>query len=300
MNLSPGKSLLVFLCFAFAASSIGCRRQASEGKEPAAAAEIRHPLRGEILEVHAEGNVLVVRHDEIPGYMPEMTMEFTASSGDVALAKPGQHIRAQLVQRGDDFSLEQIWPDDAAVSGRLDAAARELVQDTVSKGKGAYREVGEEIPTFTLLDQTGTVVESGRFRGKQVLFNFIFTRCPVATMCPASVAKFQTVQAQAKDLGVKNLELVSISLDPTYDTPGVLREYVLQRGIDTSNYTFLTGPESAIKSLLAQFGVHTDFSGKLVNHTLATVLVSPQGRIIHRADGSGWTVKEFVERLNRD
>jgi protein SCO1 len=292
-------SFVALVCVSLALAGSGCRREAA-AKEPAGPKEIRHPLRGEILEVHPDTSVLVVHHQEIPGYMPEMTMEFAANAGDVANARPGQRIRAQLVQRGDDFSLQQLWPDDVPVAGKLDAAARDLVQDTVSKGRGAYREIGEEIPTFTLLDQEGRVVESGRFRGKQVLFNFIFTRCPVATMCPASVAKFQQVQHEAREKGVRNFELVSISLDPTYDTPGVLREYVLQRSIDTSNYTFLTGPEQAIRSLLRQFGVQTDFSGKLATHTLATVLVSPDGRILHRADGSAWTVREFIERLNRD
>ncbi|WP_404421306.1 SCO family protein [Nibricoccus sp. IMCC34717] len=294
------RTFFFLLCCCALTALSGCRRETSAAKEAVGPKEVRHALRGEILEVHAKDGVLVVHHEEIPGYMPAMTMEFAANAGDVANARPGQRIRADLVQRGDEFSLEQIWPDDVPVAGKLDAAARDLVQDTVSKGRGAYREIGEEIPNFTLLDQEGRVVESGRFRGKQVLFNFIFTRCPVATMCPASVAKFQQVQREARERGVKNFELVSISLDPTYDTPGVLREYVTQRAIDTSNYTFLTGPDQAIRSLLRQFGVQTDFSGKLATHTLATVLVSPDGRIVHRADGSAWTAREFIERLNRD
>src|SRR6185369_16485149 len=125
---------------------------------------------------------------------------------------------------------------------------------------------GETIPDFALYDQEGRVVQSGRFRGKQIMLNFIYSRCPVATMCPASTAKMMEVQKLARSAGVKNLELVSISFEPAYDTPAVLKEYAAVRGIDTSNFSFLTGPESAIRDLFAQFGVIAEFKGDLLTH----------------------------------
>ena len=78
--------------------------------------------------------------------------------------------------RGDELSLEKIWPDDAATSRAVAAAANALAQDTVMRGKEAYREIGEKLPEFTLLDQTGQAVAGSRFRGKQVVLNFIYTR----------------------------------------------------------------------------------------------------------------------------
>src|SRR6185436_14296832 len=116
--------------------------------------------------------------------------------------------------------------------------------------KEAYREVGETIPDFALYDQEGRVVQSARFRGKQVMLNFIFSRCPVATMCPASTMKMMGTQKLARESGVNSIEFVSITLDPAYDTPAVLKVYAATRGIDTSNFSFLTGPENAIKYLL--------------------------------------------------
>lgn len=262
--------------------------------------EKRYPLKGEITGVEAEKGVLTVKHEEIPGLMPAMMMEFTVGPGDVANAKVGQRIRAELVTEGKgDFRLEKIWTEDAAKDSAVAAATKTLVQETVARGNQAYREVGEQIPAFALYDQGGRVVESARFRGKQVLLNFIYTRCPVATMCPAAVAKFQQVQRLARERGIQNLELVSISLDPAYDTPGVLKTYATSRGIDTSNYTLLTGPENGIKSLLAQFGVIANFQGDIVNHTLTTVLIDEQGRIVHREDGSPWEPSIFVEKMKK-
>jgi protein SCO1/2 len=263
-------------------------------------AEKRYPLAGEILSVDAEKNVLRVKHEKIDGYMPAMAMDFTVSLGDAKLAKAGQRIRAELVEMGGgEFRLEKIWPAGVAESAKVDSAAKTLTQETVALGRGAYREIGERAPRFALFDQEGRVVESQRFRGKQVMINFIFTRCPVAKMCPAAVARFQQTQTLAREVGVSDLELISFSLDPEYDTPGILKEYTVQRAIDTSNYSFLTGPQMAIKSLLQQFGILIEMQGDLLNHTAATLLLDESGRIIHRADGSEWDVKEFVGKMKK-
>ena len=77
------------------------------------------------------------------------------------------------------------------------------------------------------------------------------------------------------------------------------------RGIDTSNFSFLTGPEGAIKDLLKQFGVlaeleeNSEMPVPIIKHTLATLLINEQGKIAWRADGSGWSPKEFVEKMRR-
>ncbi len=299
-GLVPGAAVAALLVF-----TGGCSPRnepvARGAAEPAASPnEKRHPLTGVILAVDRQARLLRVRHDEIPGLMPAMTMEFSVSAGDAANAKAGQRIRAELVTSGGgDFRLEKIWPDDAAARAALDAAAGALAQDTAIRGRAAYREVGELAPAFALLDQDGRVVEASRFRGRQVMLNFIFTRCPVAAMCPLAVAKFQQTQRLAAEAGVEDLELVSISLDPGHDTPGVLKEYALQRAIDTGNYSFLTGPEAAIRNLLTQFGVLTKQEGGLPDHTLATLLIDENGRIIWRADGSQWEPGEFVGKMRK-
>ncbi len=288
-------------------ASAGCAKKdgassAAVASAPVSASvpgEVRHPLKGEILQADAERTVLIVTHDEIKGYMPAMTMEFKVTKADVANAKPGQRIRAELVERGEDYYLEKIWPDDSVTVTTLDAAAKALAQDTAIRGKEAYREIGENLPTFTLLDQEGRTVAANRFRGKRVVLNFIFTRCPVATMCPAATLKMSQLQKAAREAGAKDFELVSISLDPEFDTPGVLRDYAEARGLDLSNWSFLTGPDAAVRHLLAQLGVIREFEGATIKHTLATVLIDESGRIIYRADGSVWQIDDFVKRLKK-
>lgn len=262
--------------------------------------EKRYPLKGEIVSVKAAEQILIIHHDDIPDYMPSMTMEFKVGQGDVAIAKPGQRIRGEMYVKGGTIFLEKIWPDDAQTTGQIAAATNTLTQDTAMRGKGAYREIGETTPDFTLLDQEGRPVAMSRFRGKQVMLNFIFTRCPIANMCPAATTRMQALQKAAREAGVKNLELVSISFDPANDSPGVLKEYAEARGIDTSNFTFLTGPDAAVRHLLAQMGIIREFEGDTIKHTLATLLINPQGTIVYRVDGSTWQLQDFLNRMKRE
>ncbi len=259
----------------------------------------RYALKGEILEIKPAEKILIIHHDAIPDYMPSMTMEFVVSRGDIENAKVGARIRGEMFMRDGNIHLEKIWPDDAQTNTKVDAATKALAQDTATRGRGVYREVGEDVPDFTLLDQEGRTVSASTFRGKQVMINFIFTRCPVATMCPAATMRMMALQKAAKEAGVTNLELVSISLDPEYDTPGVLKEYAEVRGIDTSNFTFLTGPDAAVRHLLAQMGIIREFEGETIKHTLATVLINAEGRIAHRVDGSTWDSQEFLTKMKK-
>lgn len=303
--MKPGYSSVALLASCLLMAGCGKAGNAGAGRSAAANAssatagpkEERHPLTGEIVKVLADRDTLLVSHDQIPGYMMAMTMEFKVSKADLANAKEGQRIRAELVVQGNEVRLEKIWPDDTLTKSTIDAAANALAQDTTMRGKEAYREIGETLPSFTLLDQTGHAVPASRFRGKKVVLNFIFTRCPIATMCPAATLRMAELQKKAREAGAKDFELVSVSLDPEYDTPGVLREYAEVRGLDTSNWSFLTGPDAAVRHLLAQLGVIREFEGSTIKHSLATVLIDEQGRIVYRVDGSAWQVDDFVRRM---
>jgi protein SCO1 len=303
MNVwTPTGRLALLLALLAAGVAPACKPPADATKAavPAEASSGRQPLTGRVVSVLKDRASLLVDHDEIPGYMPRMTMEFLVGAGDLALAREGAALRATLVEEGEGrFRLEGIWWVEATADAAVQQATSKLREDTTIRGRGAYREVGENLPDFALYNQEGKVVDAGRWRGKQILLNFIFTRCPVATMCPAATSRMMETQAKAKAAGVANLELVSITLDPEYDTPGVLLDYAAARGIDTSNFSFLTGPESAIKDLFKQFGILTEMKGGVLTHTLATLLINEQGRIVWRADGSGWSADEFVERMKR-
>ena len=210
--------------------------------------------------------------------------------------RPGLEI-AQPIPTGSDHEDELARLDSAIAA--LPPGLKEPLLLSLTE-EMAYREIGETLPEFTLLDQEGRAVAGSRFRGRQIVLNFIFTRCPIATMCPAATERMAALQKAAQAAGAKNFELVSISLDPEYDTPGVLKDYAQLRGLDTSNWSFLTGPDAAVRHLLAQLGVIREFEGATIKHTLATVLINEEGKIAYRVDGSTWPVEDFVRRLRKD
>lgn len=292
---------LAVLPFLLLVGGVGCDKS-----EPSARAEDLtklpegyHVLTGTVVAINAERGTLLVQHNEVPGVMAAMTMEFHVGPGDLKVAREGLPIQAVMYQMSDGFWLERVWPLDPVDKQIVENAARELRQDTVTRGSGAYREVGEDLPDFALYNQDGRAVRAAEFAGRQIMVNFIFTRCPDPTMCPAATMRMTQVQKLAREASVTNLELISITLDPEFDTPGVLRDYADARGIDTSNFSFLTGPEVAIKDLMTQLGVLAFQDGPLVRHTISTVLINEDGRIIHRVDGKTWDPQDFVARMRR-
>jgi protein SCO1/2 len=276
----------------------GCAKRAAEPGASTPAGPKEYALCGEVVAFSQERGTVIAKHDEIPGYMPPMTMEFSFEPADQAKLVEGKRFRARLVDNGKgNLHLQAVEPIDEAKEQQVKAAAHQLRQDTAMRGKGAYREVGETVPQFSLYNQEGDVVSFERFRGRRVVLNFIYTRCPIATMCPASTMRMMALQQAAKEKGVTNFELVSLSLDPAYDTPTVLKDYAKARGIDTTHFTFLTGPESAVRDLLRQFGVIVEPGENYLKHTLATLLIDERGKIIHRVDGTAWLPAEFLSRL---
>lgn len=255
------------------------------------------PVTGEVVALFPERGAVLVKHEEIPGYMRAMTMEFAASAPELATLAVGQRIRARLVEVDGLPTLTGIWPEAMVEDPGVVAAANAARQENIASGGMAYREVGEQAPQFALVDQDGRVLTAGDLRGKAVVVAFIFTRCQVAAMCPATTAKMVRLQDAVLAEGIPSTRLVFITLDPAYDTPAVLRLYGEQRGINFGVTSMLTGPMEGVADFLRQFGILVQPGDNVVRHTTGTLLVGPDGRILYREDGSGWTETGFLERL---
>ncbi|WOO40280.1 SCO family protein [Rubellicoccus peritrichatus] len=221
----------------------------------------------------------------------------SVSLGDAQIGYIGRQIKGDLVEEGDSKRLDFIWPDDPVDVQVANDINKQLHRDTVVRGRKAFRAVGENIPNFALYNQDGDLVTANSLKGKNLVMNFIFTRCAVATMCPASIARMSRLQREIKESDLKDVELVTFSFDPEYDTPGVMRLYGEQRGLDFANYTLLTGDPTAIKNIIKQLGVLVIPEDDTLNHTMATLIIDKNSKIIYRKDGSRWSTKDFLERL---
>lgn len=104
-----------------------------------------------------------------------------------------------------------------------------------------------DVPAFALRDQTGAELTEAWLRGKVTIVDFIFTRCD--TICPALSLKFARLEEQTKDLG-DEVQLLSFSVDPAYDTPEVLAAYAAKFDADPARWRFVTGEPAAIERLV--------------------------------------------------
>ena len=109
-------------------------------------------------------------------------------------------------------------------------------------------EIVGEVPAFTLVDQRGETFtrEDMIAADKTWVVGFVFTRCP--STCPAISRAMMSFQEQVRlSKFDEHVELLTITVDPEYDTPEVLDAYTASLGADTSNWRFLTGEPEAVE-----------------------------------------------------
>lgn len=254
-------------------------------------------ITGVVLQTDIERSTIHIDHEAVangPGSGPTW---FNISSTVAPHIEKGSQIRGRVIRSGGHWRLENISPYNVRYERTLQLADTMLQRDTMMRGRRTEREVGERIPAFALLNQQGDLVQSNDLQGKYVVMNFIFTRCAMPDMCPAATARMVRLQNEARSGGIDNLQLYSVSFDPEYDTPYVLREYGLTRGADLSNYHFLTGPKNIIDNLVKQFGITTRDSKGTIDHTMSTVLIAPDGTILYKVGGSSWSVLDFLTHI---
>lgn len=261
---------------------------------PVVAQSSAEPFVGTVTGIVEDRLALVVQPEN-----SEDMLTVAVGRGDHSIAQPGWEIRGELVPYAGQQRLQTIWPNgsrDKAVMERLD---RQLQQDTLNRGSRAFRGIGEQIPRFALWSQKGTLFHSESLRGNYVVINFIFTRCRMANMCPAATERMRLLQIMASERGVEDLRLVSITLDPDFDTPGIFSSYATDREIDQETFYFLSGPERIVENLKTQLGVLAEpDADEIIRHTLSTALVDPSGRIIYRIPGSMWDPAVFMRQID--
>ena len=248
-------------------------------------------VRGEIVAV--ADDVLELKIDEGDGSV----RRFRIGSGDASIYKAGDRVRGRIARSGAEARLDTIWPDDPVQNAIVGSAKDAFRRDTVSRGSKAFRGIGEVAPDFTLYNERGAVVSLRSYRGRMVVINFIFSRCAMPRMCPAATSRMSMLQTEARKAGVDTLQLLSISFDPDYDTPGILAGYSKNYGVDSDGFSFLTGDGGVVKDVLKQFGVDVRYEGGTFNHTMSTILLDKHGRIVFRRDGSRWEVGDFLDRI---
>jgi protein SCO1/2 len=236
---------------------------------------------------------LTVKHEDIAGFMPAMTMGYYLKEGASAEGlAAGDMITATLVVQGTDAYLQDVRktghapvPPDARPVKILDVMAP-----------------GDEVPDDALVDQTGTARRLSDWRGSALAVTFVYTRCPVPDFCPLMDQHFAELQRRIEDDAAlrDHAHLASISFDPQHDTPEAIAAHARKRGADPRVWSYLTGERAAIEHLTSRFGVSAideHDAPQTITHNLRTAVIDRRGQLVKIYSGNDWTVDGLLDDL---
>ncbi len=263
--------------------ALGCSRRAPE----------RHyDLTGVILAIDPSASTLTIKHQDIPGLMKGMTMEFRVKDPTVKELHVHDRITAQLVISGEDSWLEHIRIVDASQSAPADSPK--------ANNEFHMPEPGEAVPPFQFIDERGKRLNLDSLLGKPLLITFIYSRCPLPDYCPRMNNNFaELLRLRPHTSQGKEMELLSVSFDPEHDTPAVLRlmHALWAHGPNSKDWIFAVLPRNNLVDTLRWFGLTATPDEGMVTHSLSTTLISPEGRVIAWWHGNSWTPEDVVKAL---
>lgn len=265
----------------------GCARSAG--------AERRYPLKGKVVSVDRAGMKVVIDHEEIPGLMPAMEMPFPVKEPDVLRSmESGDEIQATLVVDDSGYRLELPFITKAQPGGA----------PAPSAASPAEPQPGVEVPDFRLVNQDGKPTRLRQSPGRAVLLTFIFTRCPQPDYCPLVSGNFAEINRELEKDGAlrDKVRLLSVTIDPAFDTPKVLRSYGggYTEKYDTETFErweFATGDPEEIRKMAAFFGLSYKEEKEQIVHSLRTALVGADGRLFKLYRGNEWKPADVLKDI---
>ena len=279
--------LVLLVALALAA----CRREA-----PAPGGAARYPLKGKVVEVDVANRKVTIAHEDIPGFMPAMTMPFAVLEKDAALLQgvgPGDEITATLVAPDSRYWLEDLV---VVKKGTPDPNA-------APAPRSHEAHPGDAMPDVALVDQDGKPLRLADYRGKAVALTFVFTRCPLPDFCPLMMKKFAAAHAAlAREPGLAaRTRLLTVSFDtgPRHaGRPARLRAARSRRRRRPSR-TGRSPPGRTRRSARWAEALELDYveENRSFTHNLRTAVLDREGKLRRLFRGSDWTPEELVAEL---
>ena len=266
--------------------------------DPAPGTTNIYEVKGLVQQVRTNRTTAIIRHEEIPGYMPAMTMPLSVKdTNDLAGVKAGDMISFRMLVTTDDG-----WIDQIQVLGHTNMPPVPPPTSRLVRNVDPLK-LGDKLPNYPFVNEFGKELQTDDYRGKAVAFTFIFTRCPFPNYCPRLTTNFKRAYEalEADAAGPKNWQLLSISFDVQMDTPPVLRAYAQRSHYKPEKWSFLTGALIDIDDITERFGLHVTRIENTFNfdHKMRTVVIDPTGRVQHVFKDSDWTPAELVWEMQK-
>jgi protein SCO1/2 len=254
----------------------------------------RYRLKGDVISKKNATNEVEVKHEAIPNFMPAMTMTYKVpDSNAVAALQPGDAIEADVVvpKNGDPY-----WLDDVTITNTPQGPIKAALAPRLLMP-------GDSIPDVAMTNQDGQTIHLSQFKGKAVLVSFIYTRCPQPNFCPRTSSQFAYVHDELakKPKDYDKTHLLSISLDPGYDTAPVLRKYGLaymnNDAAGFAHWDFAATSPNDLATLAKAFGLEYFQQDNQIVHSMNTVLLGPDGNVARSWEGNEWKTGDALAAL---
>jgi protein SCO1 len=274
------------------AIGLGCNR----AKSPEQSAK-RYALKGKVVSIDKNAGTVNINNEPIPGFMDSMVMSYTIKPASMlSQLQPGDSITADVVVAEGNYWLEsvKVVGHSAAPGGKLPVSLHTPSLHTPSPG--------DDVPDFKLVNQSGKNISLHQYRGQTLLLTMIYTRCPFPDFCPRVSHEFAEIDRQLRaDPGrFGKTHLLSISFDPAYDTPRVLREYGFScvgskdRAI-FAHWEFAAVPKPELPQFADYFSLTYIEEGGLITHSLSTAVISADGKIFKWYHGADWSAADLLQ-----
>jgi protein SCO1 len=256
----------------------------------------QYAVKGIIVGTDPAHDEVTVDSESIPGFMEAMTMPYKVKDPNVLQdLHPGDHMTGVLLVGDDSTVLDQI------------VITAQAQPDYKPQAQYHVPAVGDAVPDFRLTNQSGHEISFRQFHGKALLVTFIYTRCPLSDYCPRMSRNFASIDKslQADPTIYKKTHLLSISFDPAYDSPAVLRSY---GEAYTGNYTkekfehwdFAAPSKADLPKLLQFFDVGaTPGENHTITHSLSTAIIGPDGKIAQWYPTNDWKPEDVLNELKK-
>ena len=290
-RLCGAKVALVVCVASLAGSFAGCNKS-----QPAPAAQSqakRYHLVGKVVSIDPQQATLNVDGQDIPGFMSAMTMPYPVKDkASLSTLNPGDEITADVVVTNDGAYLENIVVTNKAAPGSAKPS-----------GNSRQPQTGQNVPDFALIDQNGKQIHLSAFRGDVVLVTFIYTRCPFPDYCPLVSKNFARIYAELRknpSLDSKRVRLLSVSFDPDYDTPAVLKKYArtfdgTTGGNPFDRWEFAVVPAKQLQEVADFFGLYYNAQGDQIVHSLSTTVINPDGTVYKWYEDNDWKPADLIQ-----
>lgn len=271
---------------------VGCDQK----DEPAPASRQTFEVRGVIQSIRQEGKVLIIDHEEIPGYMRQMIMPFGVAEGEsTTQLTPGDEIEFT-------YEVEEVksWIHGIEKTGVTKEVKIASAEDLPAPEDVELLEIGDVFPNYEFKDQDGRDISLHEYRGRPVALTFVFSRCPVPEYCPAMMRNFHKVEERLKSDpdAPEEWKLLTISFDSWNDSPEIMKAYGEAFGRDSNNWSLLsTDSCCTIYDISGNVGLKfADQDGSFI-HNLRTVVLDKEGKIVRIFTDESWKIEDLISEI---